>query len=132
VCVEKQQAPTHGGRDRSTSTGRQLTLPLEPFRYYQYGERVVHLDGCVEVEAAGEIVEGQVVHTWQDKSVLVVRVASGDLVYNVPISMLIDGKQRRRRALRRPTKGLFLRSKELAGTKHQPVLATLKHRPPLK
>jgi hypothetical protein len=29
-----------------------LPLPLEPFRYYQYGERVVHLDGCVEVEAA--------------------------------------------------------------------------------
>src|SRR5271166_2060141 len=27
-------------------------LPLEPFRYYQYGERIVHLDGCVEVEAA--------------------------------------------------------------------------------
>jgi transposase len=27
-------------------------LPVEPFRYYQYGERVVHLDGCVEVEAA--------------------------------------------------------------------------------
>src|SRR5712664_1230335 len=29
-----------------------LPLPLEPFRYYQYGARVVHLDGCVEVEAA--------------------------------------------------------------------------------
>jgi transposase len=29
-----------------------LPLPLEPFRYYQYGQRVVHLDGCVEVEAA--------------------------------------------------------------------------------
>ena len=29
-----------------------LPLPLEPFRYYQYGERVVHLDGCVEVAAA--------------------------------------------------------------------------------
>src|SRR5438094_6175812 len=29
-----------------------LPLPLEPFRYYQYGERVVHLDGCVEVQAA--------------------------------------------------------------------------------
>src|SRR5438034_7634266 len=29
-----------------------LPLPLEPFRDYQYGERVVHLDGCVEVEAA--------------------------------------------------------------------------------
>src|SRR5271166_2558569 len=29
-----------------------LPLPIEPFRYYQYGERAVHLDGCVEVEAA--------------------------------------------------------------------------------
>ena len=29
-----------------------LPLPVEPFRYYQYGDRVVHLDGCVEVEAA--------------------------------------------------------------------------------
>ena len=29
-----------------------LPLPLEPFRYYQYGERIVHLDGCFEVEAA--------------------------------------------------------------------------------
>jgi transposase len=29
-----------------------LPLPLEPFRYYQYGERVVNLDGCVEVAAA--------------------------------------------------------------------------------
>jgi len=29
-----------------------LPLPLEPFRYYQYGERTIHLDGCVEVEAA--------------------------------------------------------------------------------
>jgi transposase len=29
-----------------------LPLPLEPFRYYQYGERIVHLDGCIEVEAA--------------------------------------------------------------------------------
>ena len=29
-----------------------LPLPIEPFRYYQYGERVVHLDGCVEIEAA--------------------------------------------------------------------------------
>jgi hypothetical protein len=29
-----------------------LPLPIEPFRYYQYGERVVHLDGCIEVDAA--------------------------------------------------------------------------------
>jgi transposase len=29
-----------------------LPLPVEPFRYYQYGERTVNLDGCVEVDAA--------------------------------------------------------------------------------
>jgi hypothetical protein len=29
-----------------------LPLPLEPFRYYQFGDRRVHLDNCVEVEAA--------------------------------------------------------------------------------
>jgi len=29
-----------------------LPLPIEPFRYYRFGERSVHLDGCVEVEAA--------------------------------------------------------------------------------
>src|SRR5262245_16892517 len=27
-------------------------LPLEPFRFYRYGERTVNLDGCIEVEAA--------------------------------------------------------------------------------
>jgi len=27
-------------------------LPLEPFRYYRFGTRTVHLDGCIEVEAA--------------------------------------------------------------------------------
>src|SRR5947207_5125875 len=27
-------------------------LPVEPFRYYDYGTRVVHLDGCVEVNGA--------------------------------------------------------------------------------
>jgi len=29
-----------------------LPLPLEPFRYYQFGDRIVHLDGCVEVDLA--------------------------------------------------------------------------------
>ena len=29
-----------------------VPLPLEPFRHYQFGERKVNLDGCVEVEAA--------------------------------------------------------------------------------
>jgi hypothetical protein len=29
-----------------------LSLPAEPFRYYRFGERTVHLDGHVEVEGA--------------------------------------------------------------------------------
>ena len=29
-----------------------LPLPVTPFRYYQFGTRTVHLDGCVEVEYA--------------------------------------------------------------------------------
>src|SRR5947208_14215789 len=29
-----------------------LPLPIEPFRYYQHGQRKVNLDGCVEVDAA--------------------------------------------------------------------------------
>ncbi len=29
-----------------------LPLPVEPFRYYQFGTRMVHLDGAVEVEYA--------------------------------------------------------------------------------
>jgi len=29
-----------------------LPLPIEPFRYYEFGERTVHLDGCIEVEGA--------------------------------------------------------------------------------
>ncbi len=29
-----------------------VPLPLEPFRHYQFGDRRVNLDGCIEVEAA--------------------------------------------------------------------------------
>jgi len=29
-----------------------LPLPLAPFRFYEYGQRVVNLDGCVEIAAA--------------------------------------------------------------------------------
>ena len=32
-----------------------LPLPLEPFRSYQYGERTVHLDGCVEFRETAEV-----------------------------------------------------------------------------
>ena len=42
---------------------------------------------------SGEIVECRVVHIWQDKSVQMVRLTSGPLVYNVPISMLVDGAE---------------------------------------
>ena len=44
----KRQVAVMFAEERSTLG----TLPLEPFRYYRYGERSVHLDGCVEVEAA--------------------------------------------------------------------------------
>jgi transposase len=44
----KRQVATMFAEEKPTL----LPLPLEPFRYYQYGERIVHLDGCVEVEAA--------------------------------------------------------------------------------
>jgi transposase len=29
-----------------------IPLPVEPFRHYDFGDRTVHLDGCIEVEAA--------------------------------------------------------------------------------
>jgi transposase len=59
-CWEERWADTriHGTTKRQVAAmfaeekPHLLPLPLEPFRYYQYGERVVHLDGCVEVEAA--------------------------------------------------------------------------------
>ena len=60
-------------------------LPLEPFRYYRYGERTVHLDGCVEVEAAyygappGWI--GQRVHVqWNDLHVRLLAPKTGQLL----------------------------------------------------
>jgi hypothetical protein len=39
---------------------------------------------------SGEIVEGRVAHMWEEKSVPMVRVASGQLVYNVPAGILFD------------------------------------------
>jgi hypothetical protein len=43
---------------------------------------------------SGEIVEGRVVYLWEEKSVRMVRVASGQLVYNVPAHMLVETKQK--------------------------------------
>ncbi|HSF04852.1 MAG TPA: IS21 family transposase [Methylomirabilota bacterium] len=60
-------------------------LPLEPFRYYRYGERTVNLDGCVEVEAAyygappgwiGRKVQAQ----WDGLHVRVVDLKTGQLL----------------------------------------------------
>ncbi len=51
----------------------------------------IKLGATVRVRAqSGEIITGQVVHLWEEKSVPMVRVASGQLVYNVPASMLFD------------------------------------------
>ena len=60
-------------------------LPVEPFRYYTFGERTVHLDGCVEVDAAfygappGWI--GRRVHVqWNDLHVRLIDPTTGQLL----------------------------------------------------
>jgi hypothetical protein len=51
----------------------------------------ITLGATVRLRAqSGEIITGQIVHLWEEKSVSMVRVASGDLVYNVPAKMLIE------------------------------------------
>ena len=51
----------------------------------------IKLGATVHLKAqSGEIITGQVVYMWEEKSVPMVRVASGQLVYNVPASMLVD------------------------------------------
>jgi transposase len=62
-----------------------LPLPLEPFRYYEHGQRVVHPDGCIEVEAAyyslppGRI--GHVVHVqWDWLYVRILDAKTGQLL----------------------------------------------------
>jgi transposase len=60
-------------------------LPVEPFRYYRFGDRTVHLDGCVEVEAAyygappgwiGQRVQVQ----WNDLHVRLIAPTTGQLL----------------------------------------------------
>jgi transposase len=60
-------------------------LPIEPFRYFHFGQRTVHLDGCVEVEAAYYGVPpgwlGKRVHVqWTDLHVRVVHPTTGQLL----------------------------------------------------
>lgn len=61
------------------------TLPLEPFHYYQYGQRVVHLDGHVEVDGAYySVIPGRIgtaVHVqWDDKQVRILDRHTGELL----------------------------------------------------
>jgi transposase len=60
-------------------------LPVEPFRYYRFGERTVHLNGCVEVEGAyygappgwlGQRVQVQ----WNDLYVRLLALKTGQLL----------------------------------------------------
>jgi len=60
-------------------------LPLEPFRYYEFGKRSVHLDGCVEVQGGyyapppGWI--GREVHVqWDEKHVRIIDPKTGQLL----------------------------------------------------
>src|SRR6202166_2273441 len=62
-----------------------LPLPLEPFRYYQYGERTVHLDGCVEVEASyysapARWIGREVQVQWTTQQVRLLDPKTGDLL----------------------------------------------------
>jgi len=62
-----------------------LLLPIEPFRFYQFGERGVNLDGCVEVDAAyystppGWITR-QVKVQWDARTVRVLDPRTGQLL----------------------------------------------------
>ncbi len=62
-----------------------LPLPLAPFRYYQHGVRTVHLDGCVEVEAAyyhapPGLIGRQVAVQWDGTVVRIVEPKTGELL----------------------------------------------------
>jgi transposase len=60
-------------------------LPVEPFRYYAFGKRPVHLDGCVEIESAyyapppGWI--GREIHAqWDERGVRLIDPRTGQLL----------------------------------------------------
>jgi transposase len=62
-----------------------VSLPFEPFRAYQFGDRRVNLDGCVEVEAAYYStppgwIGRQVKVQWDDRSVRVLHPRTGQLL----------------------------------------------------
>ena len=42
---------------------------------------------------SGEIIEGRIMLVWTEKSVLMVRIISGKLLYNIPARLLIEEKK---------------------------------------
>lgn len=62
-----------------------LALPVEPFRYYEYGKRTVHLDGNVEVggayyEAAPGRIGSEISVQWDERCVRLLDPATGELL----------------------------------------------------
>jgi transposase len=62
-----------------------LPLPIEPFRFYQFGDRGVNLDGCVEVDAAYYSappgwIGRQVKVQWDERTVRVLNPRTGQLL----------------------------------------------------
>lgn len=62
-----------------------LALPVEPFRFYEYGLRTVHLDGCIELAGAyygvpPAWIHRQVLVQWDERSVRILDPQSGALV----------------------------------------------------
>jgi hypothetical protein len=46
----------------------------------------------VKLKVQSGTVEGRVLLVWTEKSTVMVRIVSGNLVYNVPVSMLVIDK----------------------------------------
>ncbi len=62
-----------------------VPLPVEPFRYYRHGKRVVHLDGHVEVDGAYySAPPGTIGHTlkvqWDERRVRMLDARTGELL----------------------------------------------------
>jgi transposase len=59
-------------------------LPVEPFRYYEFGERTVHLDGCVEVAGAyyeaPVLIGTQLPVRWDERVVRILDPRTGQLL----------------------------------------------------
>lgn len=68
-----------------------LPLPLEPFRYYEFGTRTVHTDGHVEVLASfysvpPRLIGQRVKVTWNARSVRVLHLSTGELLREHPFT----------------------------------------------